>query len=246
MRLGCPDLTATLLSFSPPPSIPLPRRTRTYASHNPLHLLASIACTNYPLPPLCACTCSCSHAHPCDMCSELPQVRGVCCLCVTLHCLYTLAGDSISRDCISPASHQATPGSMQPSRPSPLSPHLLNRRGAQSARPPRSAPSVPPSLRVTCHCGGADASPHSAPLLRPRRPGVARLQHYPALCCDAVAAASPSPRRRAAAASPSPRRRAAAARRRRLAVALLLRCVATPPPLRRRRRCYCSSLCVRC
>ena len=124
---------------------------------------------------------------------------------------YTLAGDSISRDCISPASHQATPGSMQPSRPSPLSPHLLNRRGAQSARPPRSAPSVPPSLRVTCHCGGADASPHSAPLLRPRRPAVARLLHYPALCCVAVAAASPSPRRRAAAASPSSRRRAAAA-----------------------------------
>ena len=113
---------------------------------------------------------------------------------------YTLAGDSISRDCISPASHQATPGSMQPSRPSPLSPHLLNRRGAQSARPPRSAPSVPPSLRVTCPCGGADASPHSAPLLRPRRPAVARLLHYPALCCDAVTAASPSPRRRAAAA----------------------------------------------
>ena len=139
---------------------------------------------------------------------------------------YTLAGDSISRDCISPASHQATPGSMQPSRPSPLSPHLLNRRGAQSARPPRSAPSVPPSLRVTGHCGGADASPHSAPLLRPRRPAVARLLHYPALCCAAVAAASPSPRRRAAAAlcrdavaaaSPSP------LRRRRLAVVLPLR-----------------------
>ena len=164
----------------------------------------------------------------------LPRLRRLgSAVCVSPCTAYTLAGDSISRDCISPASHQATPGSMQPSRPSPLSPHLLNRRGAQSARPPRSAPSVPPSLRVTCHCGGADASPHSAPLLRPRRPAVARLLHYPALCCaaspsprrraaaalcrDAVAAASPSPLRRrrrcvaVTAASPSPRRRAAAA-----------------------------------
>ena len=85
--------------------------------------------------------------------------------CVTLHCLYTLAGDSISRDCISPASHQATPGSMQPSRPSPLSPHLL--KEGSSERP--SAASVPSLLRVTCHCSGADASPHP-PQDAPPRP----------------------------------------------------------------------------
>ena len=82
--------------------------------------------------------------------------------CVTLHCLYTLAGDSISRDCISPASHQATPGSMQPSRPSPLSPHLLNRRGAQSARPLR--PSRPCSAsRATA----AAPTPHRTLLRMP-------------------------------------------------------------------------------
>ena len=183
----------------------------------------------------------------------LPRLRRLgSAVCVSPCTAYTLAGDSISRDCISPASHQATPGSMQPSRPSPLSPHLLNRRGAQSARPPRSAPSVPPSLRVTCHCGGADASPHSAPLLRPRRPAVARLLHYPALCCDAVAAASPSPRRRAAAVSPSPRRRAAAAspsprrraalRRRCIAVALLRRRHPASELPRLRRRVPCMRL----
>ena len=60
----------------------------------------------------------------------LPRLRRLgSAVCVSPCTAYTLAGDSISRDCISPASHQATPGSMQPSRPSPLSPHLLNRTG---------------------------------------------------------------------------------------------------------------------
>ena len=52
-----------------------------------------------------ACTCSCSRAHPCNMCSELPQVRGVCCLCVTLHCLYACRRFNLARlhlACISP------------------------------------------------------------------------------------------------------------------------------------------------
>ena len=128
---------------------------------------------------------------------------------------YTLAGDSISRDCISPASHQATPGSMQPSRPSPLSPHLLNRRGAQSARPLR--PSRP---RSASRATAAAPTPHRTP----RR------------CCGPVAPPSrgccTTPRR---AATPSPLRRRRLAvvlplRRRRLAA--VLRCVAGASPSR--------------
>ena len=107
VRLGCPSLTATLLSFSPPPSIPLSRRrrTHTYASLDPFRLLASIACTKYPCPRYALAHAPAPVRIPCVMCSELPQVRGVCCLCVTLHCLYACRRFNLARlhlACISP------------------------------------------------------------------------------------------------------------------------------------------------
>ena len=78
--------------------------------------------------------------------------------CVTLHCLYTLAGDSISRDCISPASHQVL---CSPVGPLPCLPISL-RRGAQSARPLR--PSRPCSAsRATA----AAPTPHRTLLRMP-------------------------------------------------------------------------------
>ena len=160
------------------------------------------------------------------MCSELPQVRGVCCLCVTLHCLYACRRFNLARlhlACISPG--YAT-GSMQPSRPSPLSPHLLNRRGAQSARPPRSAPSVPPSLRVTCATAAAP-TPHRTP----RRCCGPAAPPSRGCCTTPRCAATPSPLRRRRLVVVLP------LRRRRLAVELPLcrRRLAVELPLRRRR-----------
>ena len=188
--------------------------------------------------------------------SCLPCTRTICVLfslkregsavCVTLHCLYAFAGDStsrdrISRDCISPASPQAKPGTMQPSRPSSLSPHLLNRRGAQNAadRPLRS---VRPAPRpAACHRCGADASrPHlraaaASPSLRRRAAAASPSPHRRAAPSSPrrhAAAASPSPRR-AAAASPSPclRAPAAAAPPPALAFALLQRCLSSAAAL---------------
>ena len=74
----------------------------------------------------------------------LPQVRGVCCLCHLALPMYACRRLNL------PRSHLArlnlaciTPGSARcyADRPSPLSPHLLNRRGAQSAA--ICAPSAP-------------------------------------------------------------------------------------------------------
>ena len=107
---------------------------------------------------------------------------------------------------------------MQPSRPSSLSPHLLNRRGAQNAadRPLRSVRPAPVPPRATV----AAPTPHGlTSALLPRR-------------------------RRFAGALPLRRRRLTVAlRRRRLAVTLLprrRRLVA--PPLRRRRLAFARLL----
>ena len=82
----------------------------------------------------------------------LPQVRGVCCLCHLALPMYACRRLNL------PRSHLArlnlaciTPGSARcyADRPSPLSPHLLNRRGAQSAA--ICAPSAPLPTDLTRH-----------------------------------------------------------------------------------------------
>ena len=79
----------------------------------------------------------------------LPQVRGVCCLCHLALPMYACRRLNL------PRSHLArlnlaclTPGSARcyADRPSPLSPHLLNRRGAQSAAICASSAPLPTDL----------------------------------------------------------------------------------------------------
>ena len=134
----------------------------------------------------------------------LPQVRGVCCLCHLALPMYACRRLNL------PRSHLArlnlayiTPGSARcyADRPSPLSPHLLNRRGAQSAA--ICAPSAPLPTDLTRHaalqrrrrCFAAELLQRSRPL---RRRAV--LTTTPHLRRGAASAATPS---RCAAAPPS-------------------------------------------
>ena len=154
---------------------------------------------------------------------------------------YTLAGDSISRDCISPASHQATPQVLcSPVGPLPCLPISLT--GGELRAPVRPAPLRPSRPRSASRAPAAARTPHHTP----RRCCCPAAPPSRGCCTTPRCAATPSPlrhrrlvvvlplrRRRLAVELPLCRRRLAVElplRRRRLAVEL--RCVAVASPSR--------------
>ena len=132
---------------------------------------------------------------------------------------YTLAGDSISRDCISPASHQATPQVLcSPVGPLPCLPISLT--GGELRAPVRPAPLRPSRPRSASRATAAAPTPHRTP----RRCCGPAAPPSRGCCTTPRCAASPSPLRRRRLAVVLP------LRRRRLAVEL--RCVAVASPSR--------------
>ena len=163
-----PALLLPFTDFSPPPSTALFPGARGALALRPTHHSWLLPCLSYTarhyrgcaecIPPYLTSDSLAYLMHarvrllamrPHVTRHGLPQVRGVCCLCHLALPMYACRRLNL------PRSHLArlnlaclTPGSARcyADRPSPLSPHLLNRRGAQSAAICASSAPLPTDL----------------------------------------------------------------------------------------------------